>query len=337
MATLLELVDAAVWTPRYAATTGSLLRGLAQSLASSMPWVLVDVAVLWLTFRFPIQRSGLVVSLLVHLAAFPVAMAALAGRTVVMNDLMAWSPSPIDFQAKFTDYLLGNLTVYLTWLGTAHAARYYALHQERQAQLAHAQQELTRAELAALRSQIQPHFLFNALNAIVALVHENPMRAEQMIIRLSTLLRRSLDSDHAQEVPLGTDLQTLRAYLEIETVRFEDRLSVRWDIDPMVLNALIPPLLLQPLAENAIRHGLMPRLAPGEVCISARPHQDRLHLSVCDNGVGMPAQPSAGIGLANVRARLTHLYGSAHTFEVLPRHEGGVMVTIHLPLRMEAL
>jgi LytS/YehU family sensor histidine kinase len=183
--------------------------------------------------------------------------------------------------------------------------------------------------------QLNPHFLFNTLHAISALVHKDVEAADRMIARLSDLLRYALESTDAQEVPLRQELGFLNRYLEIEQTRFGDRLTVRLDIAPETLDALVPNLVLQPLVENAIRHGIEPRAKPGRIDLRARRENGRLKLEVCDNGVGLPSGriPEEGVGLSNTRARLQQLYGEGHCFELGDAPGGGLMVSVELPFR----
>jgi two-component sensor histidine kinase len=198
------------------------------------------------------------------------------------------------------------------------------------------QGRLDQARLQALRLQLQPHFLFNTLNTITALVHRDPPSAERMVTGLSELLRVSLGNAE-QEVRLDRELEVLRHYLDIQLVRFSDRLSVRFDIDPAARDAMVPSLLLQPLVENAIKHGISPRVAAGHLHISVRRHNEKLSLEVGDDGVGTRgSQPLAeGVGLGNARARLASLYGEQHRLEAGPRPGGGFTVKIEIPFYTE--
>jgi LytS/YehU family sensor histidine kinase len=199
------------------------------------------------------------------------------------------------------------------------------------------QGRLDQARLQALRLQLQPHFLFNTLNTITALVHRDPPSAERMVTGLSELLRVSLGNAGEQEVRLDRELEVLRHYLDIQLVRFSDRLSVRFDIDPAARDAMVPSLLLQPLAENAIKHGISPRVAAGHLHISVRRHNEKLSLEVGDDGVGTRgSQPlTEGVGLGNARARLASLYGEQHRLEAGPRPGGGFTVKIEIPFYTE--
>lgn len=254
-------------------------------------------------------------------------------------------------------YLFGQLSVHYAasnfveyWIVVfAHLGwQYYQGYRERERQAAALATELVQARLQALRMQINPHFLFNTLNTISALIHENPDAADRMIVRLSELLRRTLDCGDVQEVPLREELDFLRGYLEIEQMRFPDRLTVTYDIEPKTNEMLVPHLILQPLVENALRHGIMPREEPGRVAISAAiTGGDTLELRVWNNGNGLPSPSDSsdpsdrsdrsddrsreGIGLKNVRSRLAQLYGGAQEFTLGNATGGGVEARIRLP------
>jgi two-component system LytT family sensor kinase len=252
------------------------------------------------------------------------------GQTLTFNYL---------FGKLLISYTLSNIFKYwivvLGYLGW----HYYKAYRERERQAAALATELVQARLQALRMQINPHFLFNTLNTISALIHENPDAADRMVVRLSELLRRTLDRGDVQEVPLREELDFLRSYLEIEQMRFPDRLTVTFDIEPKTNELLVPHLILQPLVENALRHGIMPREEPGRVGISAAiTGGDTLELKVWNNGNGLsdPSDPSAtppreGIGLKNVRSRLAQLYGGAQEFTLGNASGGGVEARIRIP------
>jgi LytS/YehU family sensor histidine kinase len=201
---------------------------------------------------------------------------------------------------------------------------------------------LAQAELANLKAQLHPHFLFNALNAVSAYVRTDPDVAAQVIARLGTLLRHALQHADTQEVSLAEELGIVAAYLDIEQVRFGDRLQVRWRVDPELLGGAVPHLLLQPLVENAIRHGLSGRSAPGTIEIHAAREGDTLRLTVRDDGDGLSATAaqrpgnSTGVGIANVRQRLRQLYGPAQQFDLRSAHPRGVEVTVAMPFRLHA-
>lgn len=190
---------------------------------------------------------------------------------------------------------------------------------------------LQRAQLEALRSQLNPHFLFNTLHSIAELIHENPRHAEQMVLQLGELLRKSLKTQ-ALEVPLAEELEFIRSYLAIEQTRLGERLELRWKIDPAVLGARVPSLILQPIVENAVRHGIAASPRGGRLEIAAARIDDQLRLEVRDNGPGFKPDDDAtrsGIGLSNTRARLERLYGDRAGFTLT--HDGGVVASLALP------
>ena len=186
-----------------------------------------------------------------------------------------------------------------------------------------------------LEMQLQPHFLFNTLHAISTLMHRDVQGADRMMSRLSDLLRLTLDNGDEQEVPLKKELEFLEGYLEIEQIRFQDRLTIKRDVDPEVLDARVPNLILQPLVENAIRHGIEPRLGPGVVEISCHRSNGRLEIRIRDNGPGIPKASQGrfkeGIGLSNTRARLEQLYSKSFHFNLETPANHGLSVTLSIP------
>jgi sensor histidine kinase YesM len=229
-----------------------------------------------------------------------------------------------------------EMMTYWTIVGVGMAIKY--MHEARARELSAAQLEtrLVEARLHTLQRQMQPHFLFNTLNTISALMHRDVEAADAMIARLSDLLRMSLQRVGVQEVPLKEELDFLSKYLEIEQTRFRDRLTVVFDVQSDTLHALVPNLLLQPLVENAIKHGIGPRPTPGQITVRARRNGAMLELDVQDNGVGLSAARltdfNRGVGLSNTRSRLDHLYGSLHRFEFRQPAEGGLLVCIAIPM-----
>lgn len=226
----------------------------------------------------------------------------------------------------------------LALLGLSHAGAFHQRYRERERQASLLEARLNQARLRALQGQLQPHFLFNALNGIATLVRRDPVTAEEMLIALSDLLRAVLSNSQQQEITLRQELDFIHRYLALQKMRFGTRLDVQLDIDPNAMDCLVPALLLQPLVENAIRHGLEPLATTGILRIATSRSENELVLKVADNGVGLPDTPGArtGFGLANVRERLAALYGKNFQFEVLPRETGGVLVQVRLPVRLAA-
>ncbi|MEO6213424.1 MAG: histidine kinase [Vicinamibacterales bacterium] len=228
------------------------------------------------------------------------------------------------------------LMTYTTIVGLSYALAYYREAQARAVKESQLETRLVEARLKTLEAELQPHFLFNTLHAISTLVHTNPDSADRMISRLSDLLRLTFDRSGAARVPLQEELEFLQKYLEIEQTRFQDRLTVRYDIDPDTLDADVPRLILQPLVENAIKHGVSPRVGHGVIEIVSRRDGDRLWLEVRDNGVGLSGSARSqfrdGVGLPNTRDRLQCLFGEAQALE-FSEGSGGLTVRMRMPLQ----
>ena len=241
-------------------------------------------------------------------------------------------PSRLFFFVRLASF---QLPTFWAVLGVAHAFTFYQRAAARERRGAELEAHLTQARLEALRMQLNPHFLFNTLNSIASLVHDDPAAADGMIGSLSELLRLSLNASDRQEVTLREELHFLDQYLHIEQARFGDRLRVEKDLAPAALDTLVPILILQPLVENAVKHGLESRLAPGVIAIAASQVGDALRLQVADNGRGLtPGQaPREGVGLGNTRSRLRELYGPAANLTARGREGGGFLVEIILPWR----
>jgi len=232
-----------------------------------------------------------------------------------------------------------NLLIYWVILAVSQAFEYYRKYRDRELQSAELEKRLVQAKLQALQMQLNPHFLFNTLHSISSLMHKDVEAADSMIVRLSDLLRAALESSDTQEVPLSRELKMLNLYLSIEKTRFGNRLTTTMDIAPDTLNAQVPNLILQPLVENAIRHGIEPRSKPGRIALRARRQADVLAVEVCDNGVGLRngKEVEEGVGLSNTRARLREMYGPAHQFALVEPSEGGLRVELKIPFRENSL
>lgn len=228
------------------------------------------------------------------------------------------------------------LMTYCAIVGCSYAIGYHREAQARALNAANLETRLAEARLRTLEAQLHPHFLFNTLHAISALVHSSPEAADRMISRLSDLLRLTFDRSGGPGVSLQEEVDFLQKYLEIEQTRFQDRLKVRFDIDPETLDAEVPRLILQPLVENAIKHGVAPRSEDGLVEISTRRRGEALWLQVRDNGLGLPAVARTrlqnGVGLANTRDRLACRYGEAHRLEFSDAGNG-LAVSLTIPFQ----
>jgi two-component system LytT family sensor kinase len=241
------------------------------------------------------------------------------------------------FKFILANHFHENALTYAAIVSAWYALDYYTRFREREHRTAELEAHLAQARLQALKTQLHPHFLFNTLNGIAALIYDEPKAAHRMLARLSELLRMSLQDEGAHEVTLRSELEFSRRYLELEQIRFGDRLTVKLDIAPETLEAYVPNLILQPLLENAIKHAIAPFSTQGQISVCSRRDQDMLQLSVTDNGPGLSASNGAeglsGIGLSNTQARLKELYGSKHRVEFNNGDNGGLAVEITIPFR----
>ena len=309
---------------------------LAWQMSAVVIFAVSTPLVLRLARRYRFERHTWKRAVFVHLLAGTGIAAVWAAFHVVLDSYFSggnlahykWGNLPRLIFANLDHRLL----VYWIIVVISHAADYYQRYRE-------GELRASQAQLQALKMQLHPHFLFNALHSISALVHSDPDAADKMIARLGDFLRLTLDSAAAQEVPLRQELEFLNCYLDIERTRFRDRLTTEIHADPQVLDCVVPNLILQPIVENAIRHGVSQRAAHGHVEVRASRAGQSLRLEVRDNGRGLPEGAEAGrskqggVGLANTRARLEQLYGAAYRFELHNRPEGGTLVTLTIPAK----
>jgi two-component system, LytTR family, sensor kinase len=298
--------------------------------------------------RFPLHGYNGLRHLAIHLL---VGAAVVTGCVLLMHAMVPYltSTTPQSLSARFATRFPEWTLLYGLMLGLAFGVPYVRRYRERDIRTAELQAELSRAQLHVLTSQLHPHFLFNTLNSISALLQASPVEASRMLERLEELLGRTLASAQRHLVPLAEELRLLEPYLDIERTRFQDWLHIEWQVEPDVCSALVPHLLLQPLVENAIHHGIASRETPGLVQISAVRRGERLLLEVHDNGKGLsrrfrerkasrsrrgvPDTGSAGIGLSNTYARLQQLYPDDHRLIVEDAPLGGVSVTVDIPFQ----
>ncbi|MBV9925210.1 MAG: histidine kinase [Acidobacteria bacterium] len=305
-------------------------------------WALGTPLVFWLADRYPIEgrvwRRNVPVHLL-YATAFVIVISGLFH--VIYFFLFVHGPDKPYSPATTLQWIIYNSSenygVYVLLLLPNQVLRYHRRVREGELRSSRLQTQLTRAQLEALKMQLHPHFLFNTLHSISALLHRDPDSADRMIARLGDFLRLTLENSGAQEVTLKKELDFLTCYLEIERVRFQDRLTTSVEVEPAALDAPVPNLILQPIVENAIRHGVAQTRGPGRVEISAKREHGSLRIRVRDNGPGLAAitRPDdglkEGLGLSNTRARLEQLYGAAHRFELENAPEGGLLVTLEIP------
>ena len=294
-------------------------------------WSVLTPLLLWLGARFPLERPQLLRNLPIHiLLSGLVALAHIWLLQTVNTLLLTWSrsyQSPVPVTALLVGLGATNIMVYWGIVAVSQAINYFRKYQEREFRLAQAQ-------LHSLRMQLHPHFLFNTLNAIAELVYSDPKAADRCILSVSELLRFSLESHRTQEVTLKEEIDFLGRYLEIQKTLMSDRLRVRLNVEPETLDASVPNMLLQPLVENAIKHGISPRPEGGNIEVYARRLDGKLYVEITDDGLGMNEQQNGnGVGLINTRERLKHLYGGAHKFNLSSFPGRGVTIRISLPFK----
>lgn len=304
-----------------------------------MTWALWVPVILWIGDRLPLDLSRWKLLLGTHLIGSIV----IGGAQVFLFMFVlrsfrlfdpAWGPSSL-FSVGLRYYAGAMLVVYWAIVGAHAGIRLHAAYKEQALVAAQLESDLMSAQLHALRSQLNPHFLFNALNSVVTLMGRDAQGAQRMLVRLSELLRATLAAGDESEVELRQELELVERYLDIERIRFGDKLTATVDVDPSLMRAKVPALLLQPLVENAITHGISQISTPGIVRIGAYQDGGILHVSVTDNGPGplvKPKRPGSGIGISNLRARLERLYGDAFDVTLTPAPNGGCVVSVSLPL-----
>ena len=309
-------------------------------------WAPLTTAIIWLARNYSLVGETWKRSLSAHVPAFllisTLHSAAATAVTLWIKPFDNMGDSPKEFWPRFLSRVPGSfgsdLLVYGAVIGMFYAFDYYRKYREREILATRLEAQLAQAQLDSLRMQLHPHFLFNTLNGIVGLVRDNKNSAAvSMLVGLSDLLRHTLEHSARHEVELREEINFIKLYLSIQEMRFSDRLRIELDIDPRTTKALVPNLILQPLTENALRHGVGRSAASGLVGISSAVENGHLRLRVYDEGAGLrddwQLKGSAGIGLANTAARLQQLYDNDHEFDIRNRDGGGVEVVILIPFR----
>jgi len=356
---LVTLASAGSIYELYSSTGGSIgiVDLLGMQCSQSLTYFPLTPFVFAFALRYPIQRGNWIRRSLVYLGGgliFSVAHITLRGVThyayfdPTIHGWVSAIGSSRDHVFRVQWHMLKVLLLrnvvdditgpYVAIVLIAHAVSYYWRFQDRELRTSQLETQVTKARLQALKSQLQPHFLFNTLHSISALMLTDVAAADKMMTRLSDLLRMSLEDIQAQVTTLSRELEFVNGYLAIENIRFEDRLRIVIDIAPETLDAEIPHLLLQPLVENAVRHGISRLSSGGEIQITARRDEHNLHIRVRDNGPGFGDGDSphskAGVGLKATRERLETLFGTAQSFEVRASVRGGVEACVQVPFRV---
>jgi two-component system LytT family sensor kinase len=299
-------------------------RTIALTLANAGIVLLFLPAIFWLARRYPIEQRTWPKAILIHI---PACLFFSLSHSWLYAALCYASPEM--FHRLFVRFH-PNLLTYWAILGFAQAGDYFRRYKERERQLA-------QAELHLLRAQLQPHFLFNCLHTISAMMHEDVDDADRMVNRVSELLRVVLDSIGKHELPMSEEVKLLEAYVEIERIRFQERLELRVQLDACTENALVPSMILQPLAENSVHHGFPRGKKAGIIQLRAERRDDRLVITLVDNGIGFDvANRREGLGLSNARRRLVQLYPNSHDFEIGNSPGGGTSVVISIPYHTDA-
>src|SRR5436190_8102132 len=348
--TLVGLVFAAV-SYGVALSQNDKRFGIAASLKLNLVlfylWGVFSPLILRFCRRFRVEFRRLSIrNLAVHVPA--IVLFAAVHETLLLAILWSITPSArgelatiINYYARhfgygfYIDLIIASLIV----IG-AHALLYYDDFRTSELQQSSLKAQLAQAQLRALKMQVHPHFLFNTLHSISSLVLEDPPKANSMIARLGDFLRLTLENSDQQLVSLQEETEFLRCYLDIEQVRFGDRLTLAFELEPQTLPAQVPHLILQPVVENAIQHAIAPRATRGHIKIEAKRLNSLLRLEVRDNGPGIISNSdlfgAEGVGLSNVRARLHQIYGSEFRFELMNARDGGLAVVMEIPFQREA-
>jgi two-component system, LytTR family, sensor kinase len=303
-----------------------------------LSWGLLSGPIAWLVYKFPIggnRRRNIFYHLAASLVISP--LHSTSCYLVMYTMIPKHSPMHSSWHAFVSYVFLRGIIYYWLIAAGMHALDYYRQYQERSLAASQLEAQLAQTKLHLLKTQLHPHFIFNTLNSISALLHEDIEQADLMIERLGDFLRLTLEHSTAQEVTLREELEFLNCYLSIEQIRLQERLVIAIDVEPHSLDARVPSLILQPIVENAVRHGIAPRTSAGRLEIQARHHRSVLELTVRDNGPGLTPSPNGkagkGIGLAITRARLERLYGVHHRLELVNVPEGGLLVTLEIPFQ----
>ena len=318
---------------------------LAIELCWAYSWNIVTPLIFQLLNIFPLQRGKLSRSIGIQVFAAPFFFIASSAIYVIAYRLILGpypgSRSLFDsFRGAVIHGFAFGLLIYCLIIGISQAINYYRGYRDRELLASNLETRLVEAQLDALRMQLHPHFLFNTLNSVSVLMRRDIDAADRMLLRLSSLLRGALARNAAHEIKLRQELEILEQYLEIEQIRFQDRLTVRTQVDPSALDALVPQFFFQPLVENAIRHGIADRETGGVIDIRAEHQKGMLHLQVRDNGPGLNIPNGnfiEGVGLSNTRSRLEYLYGAGGRFEVCNAEEGGLIVAAAIPFHTKTI
>jgi two-component sensor histidine kinase len=322
-----------------------LLTGLLRPLPDYWIYAALTPGVIWLNSRFRFRRASLASTVAIHAGAaftFLIAWSAAKVTFYPVEDLMTGDAAPRSwylFRILVIDNAHDSLCYFMMIVALNELRHYYRKFKEREVRAAKLEAQLAEAHLKVLKMQLDPHFLFNTLHAVSSLMHEDVAAAEKTVGQLRELLHLSLESGSEQEVTLRREMEFLAGYLNIQKTRFRDRLNVQIQVDPRTLDAMVPNMVLQPLVENAVKHGIASRTTPGLIEIRAECRDQFLFLEVTDDGPDAkgagPDWPSRGVGISNTLARLQQLYGEAQQFSLQRPEGGGTSVRLEIPFRRQ--
>lgn len=301
-------------------------------------WALSVPLIVVIVRRFPFDERRWAVPLVVHLLASGVVAAVIIViAEIILKFVISLRTDPILHTIRFSLGINFHSNVPTYWMIVLAylSFQYYARFRDRELRASQLETRLSEARLDALKMQLRPHFLFNTLNSISSLMYSDVEAADTMITRLGDFLRLTIESDHEQLIPLRQELEFVRRYLEIEQIRFEDRLRIAYDVEARLLDALVPSLVLQPLVENSIHHAIAPREEGGRIAVRATESGGQMTLTVDDDGPGLRSQSPerVRVGLGATRARLEQLYGDRHELRFSDSAEGGLEVAVSIPLQ----
>lgn len=319
----------------------SYAQGLLSQASACYLWAIATPLVLWLARRYRIERHNWMRRLLLHLLlSLGLVSVILVVNYPIFASILGW---PITWFYLFRFFYVNLdqwLLIYWVILFMSHAFNYYNNYRKGELKASELRTQLVQSQLEALKMQVHPHFLFNTLHSISAMLSKDTEGARKMIVRLGDFLRLTLENSGSMEVTLQQEIEFLNGYLEIERIRFQDRLTTEIRVDPEVLDVRVPNLILQPLVENAMRHAVGNSTA-GRVEVVAAPQNGVVRIEVKDNGPGiqadgvLDARRGRGLGLANTQARLFGLYGDAATFKLSNGPSGGLVVTLEIPRELD--
>ncbi len=318
----------------------SFVRGFAWQAPIFFLWAFFVPVIIWAGKKFRLSQGG-------WTAAFPTYIFISIPLILLHTIFTVWIMQAVKFSSLYTQLNFNDvfnkalileripidILIYWAIVGVIYASEYYTQFKEREGEAKELESQLISAQLQALKMQLNPHFLFNTLQTINVLITKEPDTAKQMITKLGDLLRATLSRATSQEVTLGEEISLLQDYLAIEQIRFKNRLIVHYDVTPSVNNCMVPDFILQPLVENAITHGIAPKLGMVTLTIKACSADQQLIIEVIDNGIGLPSNWQEGIGLGATRARLQRLYGLNHRFQIIENEISGITVRIEIPIK----